>query len=189
MLLCLFWQHFPKRVPSLEVVQRHLHESRSFISKGIVSTAFYEFVHQVCRVLSDTNAIITQVFNYIYQQVFTLLWKPRCAKVIAYEQTLGLNNRNKRAKHRSTSFNYTPTHLHQPASSTVDDTTRPPWVNCFTASIRQGLTWLNYVYTPQAAMFRSFTTAAINSFTNPSNNDTEYHVVDRNFLRHRQVRM
>ncbi len=140
MLLRLFLQHSPKQVPSLEVVQWHLHESRSFISKGIISTAFYEFVYQVCKVLSDTNAIITQVFNYVYQQVFTLLWKPRCAKVIAYEQMLGLNNHNKRTKHWSTSFNYTPTHLHRPATSTTDDITRPPWVDCFTTSIRQGLT-------------------------------------------------
>jgi len=90
-----FLQRSSKQVPPLEVIQRRLHESRTFISKGIVSAALYDFVHQVCRASSDTNLTIAQTLNFIYQQVFSLIWKPRCVKVIAYEQTLGLNNRNK----------------------------------------------------------------------------------------------
>ncbi len=44
-----------------------------------------------------------------------------------------------------------------------------PWMKWFTASIRQGVTWLKHAYTSQANMFGSFTTSALNSFTNQIN--------------------
>ncbi len=56
-----------------------------------------------------------------------------------------------------------------------------PWVDWFVASIRQGLTWLSYVYSPQANRYRSFTTSALNSITSPKdiNSSRNKHLLDR----------
>ncbi len=61
----------------------------------------------------------------------------------------------------------------------VDDNQGLPWMDWFTASIRQGFNWFAFVYTPQADRFRSFTTTALNSFTNPSNNNTDSRILNR----------
>ena len=115
---------------------------------------------------SITHTIITEVYNFTYTQIFANLWKLKCAKVVEYEQILGITNCDKRSKHRSRSFNYSP-HL---LSTHEND---PPglnksllWMAWFAASIRQDLEWLTHAYTPQADMFRSFTTSALTSFTN-----------------------
>ena len=144
-----------------------LHGSRTFISKGVVSTALFNLVNNIARSESTSSKTIADVYNFIYQQVFALIWKPRCVKVIAYEQTLGISNRDKCSKHRSARYNYPPDPLLPIDTQIKDDLLPRPWVDWYTASIRQGLTWLNYVYTPQADMFRSFTTSTINTFTNP----------------------
>src|SRR6266540_3049246 len=95
-------------LPTLDLIQKYLHESRTFISKGIVATTLFNFVYHLGLTLQDTRIIIATLFNHIYQQVFTQLWKLRCDQVIAYEQTLGVNNWDKRSKHRSSRHNYSP---------------------------------------------------------------------------------
>ena len=54
-----------------------------------------------------------------------------------------------------------------------------PWVYWFTASVRQGLEWLNYIYTPQADMFQSFTTSALSYFTNRTRHNIEKTLINR----------
>ena len=51
-------------------------------------------------------------------------------------------------------------------ASSMDHQSLAPWVAWFTASIRQEQEWLTYAFASQADMFRSFTTSALNSFTN-----------------------
>ena len=156
-----------KHLLSPDMITTCLHGSRTFISKGVVSTALFNLVNNIARSESTSSKTIADVYNFIYQQVFALIWKPRCVKVIAYEQTLGISNRDKRSKHRSARYNYPPDPLLPIDTQIKDDLLPRPWVDWYTASIRQGLTWLNYVYTPQADMFRSFITSTINTFTNP----------------------
>ena len=78
----------------LEQIQKYLHESQTFITKGIVANTLFNFVHNLGISLQDTCTIIATIYNNIYQQVFTQLWKLRCAQVVAYEQSLGITNRN-----------------------------------------------------------------------------------------------
>jgi len=167
----LFTQLFQKlsfkNLPTPEMIKTCLHGSWTFISKGVVSTALFNFINNIARSESTLFITIANVYNFIYQQVFALIWKPRCVKVIDYEQTIGITNRDKRFKHRSARYNYPPDSQQQLDTQLTDDIHQWPWVDWFTASIRQGLIWLNYMYTPQADMFRSFITSTINSFTNP----------------------
>ncbi len=77
-----------------------MHESRSFIAKGTVSNIFFDFIHQVVPSVSSSHLIIAQVYNFIYLQVFNLIWKPRCNQVITLEQMKGITNHIKRNKMR-----------------------------------------------------------------------------------------
>ena len=56
--------------------------------------------------MSTTNTIIATIYNFIYDQIFTHIWKPQYANVIVYEQMIGITNCNKRSKHRPKMFNY-----------------------------------------------------------------------------------
>ena len=60
-----------KNLPSLTAIQHLLYESRTFISKGIVSNIFFDFVHNVVHSLPTTNTILVTVYNFIYKQIFT----------------------------------------------------------------------------------------------------------------------
>ena len=155
-----------RRLLTLESIQHLIYESRTFISKGLVSSSFYQFVQQITRSTARTDALIANVYNYTYAQIFTQMWKLRCAKVIEYEQMLGITNRDKKSKHRSSSLHYPP---YVPGAQALDLSSfnkSLPWVAQFAASIRQDLAWLTHAYTPQADMFRSFTTSALTSYTN-----------------------
>jgi len=134
-----------------------------------VSQPFYDFVYGTERSSSNTECTIAKIYNYIYLQVFHLLWKPRCTLVVNYETQLGVTNRDKRSAHRTVKFNYQPKqHILLTPDLPADSVPRP-WVDWFTASIRQGSQWLSHVYSPRVDKFRSFTTSAINSFTDPYN--------------------
>src|SRR6266498_2245259 len=156
------------QIPTLKNVQELIHESRTFITKGIVSERFYDFIHQVIRSVSTSHQIILQVYNFIYRQVYTHIWIPRCVKVIAYERRLGLTNRMKRSRFKPKQRPNNPTPL---LTYTMDPqlTEVQPWVSWFTASIRQGVNWLTHAYSTQADMFGSFTTSDLNSFTSHHN--------------------
>jgi len=158
-----------------EQLQVCLHESRTFISKGIVPTSLFDLVSSVCRSLPNTHLTLAKVYNYIYRQVFTHIWKPRYAKVIAHEQTLGISNCTKRLKNQSTTFQYLPKQQGHSAPFNTANHLTCPWVYWFTASIKQGLSWISYVYSPKAEMFRSFTTSAICSVTNPKDTNRISH--------------
>jgi len=71
-----------KTFPSKDKVHQLMHESRTFITKGIVSNCLFELIHNVAQSILTYYHIIAQVYNLIYSQVFTLIWKPRCEKVI-----------------------------------------------------------------------------------------------------------
>ncbi len=155
-----------RRIPMLEAVLHLIHESRTFISKGLVPSYLYQFVQQITRSIARTDAIIAEVYNYTYKQMFTQMWKLRCVKINDYERMMGIFNSDKRSKHRSRSVHY-PTYVPgAQASASSGSNTSLPWVAWYAASIRQGLEWLTYAFTPQADMFRSFTTSALSSFTN-----------------------
>ena len=159
--------HTPTIPSKVEVLQL-MHESRTFIIKGIVSNNFFELIHSVARSIPTAYHIIAQVYNLIYSQVFTLIWKPRCKQVIDHEHEIGINNCNKCTKHpprqRPTVDSVNPL---RPRTSPAQSEVLPllPWVKWFTASIRHGATWLTHAYTTQADRFSSFTTSALNSFT------------------------
>ena len=117
-----------RNLPTIVAVQHLIHESRTFISKGIISSNFYNFVYSITWLTSITNTIIAEVYNFTYAQIFTHLWKPRCAKVVAYEQILGITNWNKQSKYRSRSFNYS---SHLPSIQEND-----------ASSVNQSLPWV-----------------------------------------------
>ena len=53
-------------LPTIDLIKKSLHEFWTFISKGIVPNALFDFVHKVGWSLQDTNATIAKVYNYIY---------------------------------------------------------------------------------------------------------------------------
>ena len=163
----------------LEDVHQLIHESRSFIAKGLVSSNFFNFVQSITRSNSLSLTIIAEVYNFTYKQVFTHLWKPRCAQVIAHELLLGITNRDKRSKQRSWTMKSSLNIPHTQEQVRNRCETTLPWVAWFVASLRQGLEWLTYAYTPQADMFRSFTTSALNSFTYNHRLNLDRHVFNR----------
>ncbi len=142
-----------------------MHESRTFIAKGIVSQQFFDLVHKVIHSVPTAYTVMAQVYNFIYRQVFTFIWKPHCDKVIAYEQSIGISTKNKRQKCRP---RQRPSCTNAPSiiQRSSDKPPKSSWVSWFTASLRQGVTWISYVYSTQANMFGSFTSSALNSFTN-----------------------
>ncbi len=150
-----------------------MHESRTFFTKGIVPNRLFELIHNVARSIPTSYHLIAQIYNLIYSQVFTLIWKPRCEKVITQEQALGITNCNKRTKHKP---RQRPTRTNVNSSRLRTTIARPevqplvPWVKWFTASIRQGASWLTHAYSTQADMFSSYTTSALNSYTSSHNN-------------------
>src|SRR6266542_1813874 len=159
-LLQLLQKNKVKKLPLIEQITQRLHESSTFIPTGIISNTFYNFVHDAVRSSSTTDIIVSNVYNYIYRQIFTHVWKPRCAKVVAYERSLGITNQNKRSKHRSTMFNYPPNANVQ--QDDEPDLSVPSWVDWYTSSIRNGQTWLSHLFTSQADMFISYITSALN---------------------------
>src|SRR6266498_4324023 len=48
---------------SHELIQVCLHESRTFISKGIIPTSLFELVSSMSRSTLDTNIILAKVYN------------------------------------------------------------------------------------------------------------------------------
>jgi len=161
-------EHYTKNI---ELVLELIHESRTFITKGIVSEKLYEIVHQQARAVPKTHLIIAQVYNFIYRQIYTHIWIPRCDRVVNHERRQGITNRMKRSRIRP---RQRPS-PQAPSINTMMNTQirpKPPWVPWFTASIRQGLTWQTHAYTTQADMFGSFTSSTLNSFTN--NNNTRF---------------
>jgi len=134
-LMSIIQQMVRRNLPTLEALQYLIHESRTFFTKGIVSTHFYWFIYSITQTTTLTKNIIAQVYNFIYAQIFTHIWKPRCAKVVEYEKMLGITNRDKRSKQRYRTFNY----LSQvPSTQTKDDPGLDqlfPWVDWFTTSI------------------------------------------------------
>ena len=139
--LSLLKQLNTKTLPTKDTVHQLMHESRTFFTKGIVPNRLFELIHNVARSIPTSYHLIAQVYNLIYSQVFNLIWKPRCEKVITQEQALGITNCNKRTKHKP---------RQRPKGTTVNSSrlripiARPevqplvPWVKWFTASIRQG---------------------------------------------------
>ncbi len=85
LLMQLFRHSTFRNLPTLDQIITCLHESHTFISKGIVPSAFYNFVQDALRSIPLTNIAIARVYNFIFQQVFTHIWKPRCVTVIVYE--------------------------------------------------------------------------------------------------------
>ena len=110
MFLQLLQQNKSKHIPTLDEIQHCLYESRTFISKGFMSNTFFDFVHRTDHSKHNTDITIAKLYNFIYLQVFNLLWKPRYAQVIVYEQQLGVTNRDKRSMHCTLKFNYQPKH-------------------------------------------------------------------------------
>ncbi len=127
-LMQLFQKHKQWNLPSLNTILDHLHGSRSFIAKGLVSSSFYNFIYSIEWSLNHTDTTIAIVYNYIYRQVFTHLWKLRCVWAIAYEKILGISNVDKRSRHHTTRFNYQPTSHTQEAPPDADDPPSRPWV-------------------------------------------------------------
>src|SRR6266540_1180210 len=78
--------------------QRLLHESRSFIIKGLVSATVYHTIHNYVKSQERTYSIVAQVYNKIYQNCFDKIWKPRCSKVVDQERAMGITNFNKRIR-------------------------------------------------------------------------------------------
>ena len=178
MLMLIFQQLTTRTLSTLTTVAHHIHESRTFISRGIISNSFYDFIYKIDRSLSNTNIIIAKVYNYIYHQVFTHIWKSRCALVIAYEQSIGITHQSKHTKVRFTCFNFSSNSQIQPAHLTSEASSFPPWVAWITASIRHDANWLSHVFTPQADMYRSFITSALNSLSNHINPKLPNRIID-----------
>ncbi len=55
----------------IEEMLQLTHESRIFITKGIVSNKFFDFIYKVVPSVPTTHNIVVQVYNFIYMQVFT----------------------------------------------------------------------------------------------------------------------
>jgi len=179
LLLQILQQNKAKHIPTLDEIRQSLHESHIFISKGLVSQTLFDFVHSAYRFLNNTDITIAKTYNFIYLQVFNLLWKPRCSQVIDFEKQIGITNRDKRSAHRTMNFNYQPSLKAHQDPDLLDDRRLRPWVDWFTATIKQGSLWLSHVYSPQMDKFRSFTTSAINSFTDPYNQHSIIRSLDR----------
>ena len=147
-----------------------MHESRTFFTKGIVSNIFFDFIYNLVPSVSTVHTIIAQVYNFIYTKVFTHIWISRCTQVIAHEQTRGIINRIKRSRWRPRQRPSIHSRTLPSIIPEKDTMLIKPWVKWFTASIRQGSSWLTYAFSPQADKFGSFTTSALNSFTSNINN-------------------
>ena len=110
------------------------------------------------------------------------IWKPRCARVIAYERTLGITNVNKRSQYRLTRYNYPPNPQYPIVNAEGNERPSRSWMDWFTASLKYGLTWLSHMYTLQAAMFRSFIISTLNNIITNLAIDIEQCSVDRIIL-------
>ena len=73
LLLQILQQNKAKHIPTLDEIRQSLHESRTFIFKGLVSQTLFDFVHSAYRSLNNTDITIAKTYNFIYLQVFNLL--------------------------------------------------------------------------------------------------------------------
>jgi len=73
MFLQLLQQNKSKHIPTLDRIQQCIHESHTFISKGIVSNTFFDFVQCTDHSKNNTNITIAKFYNFIYLQMFNLL--------------------------------------------------------------------------------------------------------------------
>ncbi len=66
----IFQQHNQRTLPTKEAVLQLIHESRTFIAKGIMSQRCFNFVHTHIHSETTTHMVIAQVYNFVYRQVF-----------------------------------------------------------------------------------------------------------------------
>src|SRR6266542_4939669 len=72
-LMKLLQTEASRNLPTIMSVQQLIHESRTFVSKGLVSSNFYNFVHSITRSKSIILTIIAEVYNFTYAKIFAHL--------------------------------------------------------------------------------------------------------------------
>src|SRR6266542_3450691 len=66
----IFHQLNLRTLPMKEAVLQLIHESRTFIAKGIMSQRCFDFVHTHIHSETTTHMVIAQFYNIVYRQVF-----------------------------------------------------------------------------------------------------------------------
>jgi hypothetical protein len=103
------------------------------IIKGIVPAYLYNCINSFTKNKRKTNIVLSTLYDCIFDQIFNLIWKPRCALTIARELSIGITKKKKRSKCSSPHTNY---HTNASIQANISDHS-----DLFSNSYTHGRSW------------------------------------------------